>query len=276
MTERYGMRLILTAVLTFWAGLALAQDTDLQRLSTGEASRGWQAVGRLDIDQAGFCTASLISETMILTAAHCVYDEDGSRIPPEKFTFLAGLRDDSAMATRSVIRATPHPGYVHRGDRAQDDTVSVDLAVLELDRPVRLPSLAPYGIGPAPRPGAEVAVVSYARDRANAASLQRTCHVLNAARGMLMLSCAADFGASGAPVFWMFDGAPRVIAVMSAKGSAGGDPVSLAVVTEGALDAVLAAHRKGSGAPPALAQATQPRFISNGTRNDTGAKFVRP
>ena len=270
------MRLILTALLTLWSGLATAQDTELQTLSTGEVSRGWQAVGRLDIDRSGFCTAALISATLILTAAHCVFAEDGSRIPPAAFTFHAGLRDDRAPATRAVIRVTPHPGYVDHGDRPRDDTVTVDLAVLELDRPVRLPSLAPYGLGPAPRIGTEVAVVSYARDRANAASLQRSCHVLNAAQGTLMLSCAADFGASGAPVFSTIGGAPRIVAVMSAKGTAGGDPVSLAVVTDGALDAVLAAHRSGSNAPPPLAATTQPRFTSSGTRNDTGAKFVRP
>ena len=270
------MRLILTLFLTVWAGLAAAQDTDLQPLATGEASRGWQAVGRLDIDRSGFCTAALISETTILTAAHCVYADDGSRIPAASFTFLAGLRDDRAMATRAVIRVTPHPGYAHHGDHPQDDTIAVDLAILELDRPVRLPSLAPYGIGTAPRRDAEVAVVSYARDRANAASLQRTCHVLDAARSTLMLSCAADFGASGAPVFGTDGGVPRIVAVMSAKGSAAGDPISLAVATAGTLDAVLVAHRQGSNEPPPLTATFQPRFTSSGTRNDTGAKFVRP
>ena len=275
-TKGHRMRFRLTMILTLWAGLAAAQDTDLRPLKTGEDSRGWQAVGRLDIDRNGFCSAALISETTILTAAHCVYTEEGRRIPASSFTFLAGLRDDRAMATRAVVRVTPHPGYVHHGDRAQDETVAVDLAILELERPVRLPSLAPYGIGATPRRDAEVAVVSYARDRANAASLQKTCHVLDRARSMLMLSCAADFGASGAPVFGTDGGVPRIVAVMSAKGSAAGGPISLAVATEGTLDAVLVAHRIGSNEPPPLAATFQPRFTSSGTRNDTGAKFVRP
>ncbi len=91
-----------------------------------------------------------------------------------------------------------------------------------------------------------------------------------------MMSCAADFGASGAPVFWTVDGVPRIVAVMSAKGTSQGTPVSLAVAAASAIDAVLVAHRSGlnSVQPPAIA--IQPRFTSSGTRNETGAKFVRP
>ncbi len=124
------MRRILLALLMVWAGVAAAQDTTLQTLDTGDASRGWQAVGRLDIDRSGFCTAALISESLILTAAHCVFAEDGRPILPEKFTFLAGLRDDRAMATRAVIRVTPHPAYVHHDMEARDEAVAVDMAIL--------------------------------------------------------------------------------------------------------------------------------------------------
>ena len=270
------MRRLLTLVLTLWTGVVSAQDTNLQSLDTGDSSRGWQAVGRLDIKGSGFCTASLISETMILTAAHCVYGDDGGLIAPGQFTFLAGLRDDRAMATRTIIRVTPHPAYLHHGDSARDDAVAVDLAVLELERPVRLPSLSPYGIGPSPLVRADVAVVSYARDRANAASLQRVCHVMNQSRGVLMMSCSADFGASGAPVFWTQNGQPRIVAIMSAKGMSNGKPVSLAVTAASAIDAVLIAHRSGLRQAPLPTIAPQPRFTSSGSRNDTGAKFVRP
>ncbi|MBU0781332.1 MAG: V8-like Glu-specific endopeptidase [Loktanella salsilacus] len=273
---RQGMRHFLALVMALWASLAAAQDTNLQSLDTGESSRGWQSVGRLDIAGSGFCTASLISQTMIITAAHCVYADDGSLIPAKNFTFLAGLRDDRAMATRAVIKVTPHPDYRHHGEKPQDGAVAVDLAVLELERPVRLPSLTPYGIGPTPTVQADVAVVSYARDRANAASLQRVCHVLDQSRGVLMMSCSADFGASGAPVFWTQNGQSRIVAIVSAMGTSNGKQVSLAVAAASAIDAVLIAHRSNQGQITQAPQAPQPRFTSSGTRNDTGAKFVRP
>lgn len=264
--------LLLVLFLTVLAQPLLAQDTDLLPMETKETSRGWEAVGRLDIDRSGFCTAALISETMILTAAHCLFDDQGARIPPDRFTFLAGLRDGRAEATRAVIRATPHPDYVHHGNHARNEAVSVDLAVLELDRPVRLPSLAPYAVGSAPTRGMPLTVVSYARDRANVASLQKTCHVLDAVSHVVMMTCAADFGASGAPVFSRGDGIARIVAVLSAKAESEGTAVSLASTVSGTLEAVLAAH--GAGQTPIVA--TGPRFTSSGVRNDTGAKFVRP
>lgn len=268
------MRLILLCAM-LWTGIAAqAQDSDLRTLNTGEDSRGWTAVGRLDIAQGGFCSAALVTETLILTAAHCIFDTDGTRIAPQRFTFLAGLRDGRAAAARNVIQVTPHPEYIHRGLRAQNDAVAVDLALLELGRPIRLPSLAPYQVGAVPMRSASVAVVSYARDRANAPSLQRACSVLDQQVGVVMMTCAADFGASGAPVFSIADGVTRIVAVVSAKASAQGMPVSLAAGIAGTLDAVIVAHRSGAGQTPVIDEV--PRFTSSGTRNDTGAKFVRP
>ncbi|SHF51815.1 V8-like Glu-specific endopeptidase [Loktanella atrilutea] len=264
--------LLLVLILGILASRLPAQDTDLQPMVTKETSRGWEAVGRLDIDRSGFCTAALIAETTILTAAHCLFDDQGARIPPDRFTFLAGLRDDRAAATRAVTRATPHPDYIHHGARAQNDAVSVDLAVLELDRPIRLPSLAPYPVGVAPTQDMPLTVVSYARDRANIASLQKTCHVLDAISHVVMMTCAADFGASGAPVFATGNGIARIVAVLSAKGESDGDAVSLAATVSDTLDALLAAHITAQ--TPILSNG--PRFTASGARNDTGAKFVRP
>ncbi len=166
----------------------------------------------------------MISKTLIITAGHCVDADDGSSIPAKTFTFLAGLRDNRAMATRAIIKVTPHPSYKHHGDRPRDAAVAVDLAVLELERPVRLPSLSPYGIGPAPLVQADVAVVSYARDRANAASLQPVCHALDQARASLLMSCSAHFGASAAPALWTQHGQSLLVAIMSHTGTSYGAP----------------------------------------------------
>jgi hypothetical protein len=109
------------------------------------------------------------------------------------------------------------------------DRVGSDLALLELDQPIRLPSVRPFGLGSEPRRGAAVGVVSYGKDREETPSLQEECRVLGHQQGVLILSCAVEFGSSGAPVFVTEDGEARIVSVVSAKAEMGERPVALGV-----------------------------------------------
>ena len=64
------LRLILAILLL--AAPAGAEPSALQSLTTGSDSRGWEAVGRLDLGGTGFCTGTLIAPDLVLTAAHCL------------------------------------------------------------------------------------------------------------------------------------------------------------------------------------------------------------
>jgi len=89
------MRKILIALVFLVANAlgAQAQTTVLQELSTGNDARGWEAVGRLDLDGRGFCTGALIAPDLVLTAAHCMFDRaSGSEVDPSRIEFHAGLR----------------------------------------------------------------------------------------------------------------------------------------------------------------------------------------
>jgi hypothetical protein len=80
---------------------AIAQETALKRLDTGDDGRGWEAVGRLELAGRGFCTGALIAPDLVLTAAHCLYDSNtGARLDHEKIEFLAGWRNGRASAYR--------------------------------------------------------------------------------------------------------------------------------------------------------------------------------
>jgi V8-like Glu-specific endopeptidase len=251
---------------------ATAQDSDLVTLETASESRGWEAVGRLDIQGKGFCTAALIDVHLILTAAHCIHDARGRKIDAERFTFSAGLRNGRAEATRDIISLTAHPDYVHQGSTAETSVVATDIAVLRLDRPIRRARLQPYPVASEPRPGDEVGVVSYARGRAELPSLQQVCDVMGEQQGVVIMSCDVDYGASGSPVFMVRNGRTSIVSVVSAMTELAGQKVSLGTSLGAPLRALLA-HYNGAG--PARPGGTQ-RLISTGQRNDTGAKFVRP
>lgn len=275
------MKPLALAVLVL-AGLAAAaraevDDTRLQALLTGDEVRGWEAVGRLDIDGKGFCTAALISETRILTAAHCLYETDtGQRIDPSRMEFLAGLRNGRALAYRDVRRAAQHPDYVFTG-QAVLETVALDVAILELARPIRSTRIVPFAFGDTPQGGHSVGIVSYALDRAEAPSLQETCTHLGQQGDVLVMSCDVDFGSSGAPVFSMTGDVPTIVSVVSAKAEMNQQKVALGMMLDQVIPRIEAALVDGGGDVAGVSASTI-RVIRPGqeSREISGARFVRP
>ena len=165
---------IFVLVLAVLAGSAWADDARLKRLDTGDDSRGWEAVGRLDIGGKGFCTGAMIAPDLVLTAAHCLYDKTtGARIDHEEIEFLAGWRNGRASAYRWVKRAVVHPDYVFDGAVAAQ-RVRNDVALLELHHPIRNTSVTPFETDQRPKKGDRIGVVSYARNRSEAPSIAST------------------------------------------------------------------------------------------------------
>ena len=102
-----------------------------------------------------------------------------------------------------------------------------DIALLQLQRPIRNTTVTPFETDERPRKGAKIGVVSYAHDRSEAPSLQEVCAVMARQEGVLVMSCDVDFGSSGAPVFSFEGGSPRIVSVISAKAEVSGERVSL-------------------------------------------------
>jgi len=170
-----------------------------------------------------------------------------------------------------VRRAVAHPDYVYAGVDSLD-RVAYDIALLELDQPIRLPSVTPFQTDARPRTGDEVGVVSYAQDRAEAPSLQQVCHVLGREPGVLVLSCSVDFGSSGAPIFTIHNGVAKVVSVVSAKAEMEGRSVALGTALEEPLVALRAALAAEEGGPR-LGAGHVRMLVGGGAK---GAKFVKP
>ena len=260
---------ILSLILLLFCGPLAAQETELVTLQTRSESRGWEGVGRLDIIDKGFCTAALIQSRLILTAAHCLYDTDGSLISPDRFVFEAGLRDGRAEASRGISRMLPHPGYDHNGPSTDTSEIANDIALLELDQPIRNGRITPYAIAPKPQSGDEVGIVSYGRDRANAASLQEVCDVIERQRGVILMSCEITFGSSGAPVFTIKDGQAQIVSVVSSMAEVEGKRISIGTSLQEPLAYLLSSFAKDS-------TGNGRRVVTTGERRDTGAKFIKP
>lgn len=269
------MRRLFLFLFMFFPLAATAGDAGLQSLDTTDSGREWQAVGRLDINGTGFCTGSLIAPDLVLTAAHCLYDPNTKqRINHETIEFLAGWRNGRASAYRFVRRAVVHPDYVYTG-KVSSGRVRNDVALIELQSPIRNTTVIPFETATHPTKGDEVGIVSYAQDRSEAPSIQEVCAVLGRQEGVLIMSCNVDFGSSGAPVFTFSQGKARIVSVVSAKAEVRGDQVALGTELYQPLKTLRAELAAGKG----FYQSPSPRvnrIIIGDARHETGAKFVRP
>ncbi|WP_299129503.1 trypsin-like serine protease [uncultured Amaricoccus sp.] len=196
------------------AGVAVAAAAAERRMLADDEALAYRAVGRLNIDGARFCSATLISDRLVLTAAHCLYRPlDREVVRPDALIFVAGQRRDDYAAVREVARLAVMPGF-HFDPDADLGNVAEDIALLELAAPVEEGSAAPFPVGRL-RDGAPLRIVSYSKDRAYVPSIAGPCPSY-VSGDLVVLGCGVNWGASGAPVFAEIGGRTRLVAVVSA------------------------------------------------------------
>jgi len=222
------------------AGSAAADgDAPLRRLLGADEARAWHAVGRINMQGEGFCTGTLIAPDLVLTAAHCMfYRRTGNRIPADRVHFLAGWRKGWAAAYRRASRIVVHENYDY-GDANSPERVGTDIALIELENPIRASVVTPFVWDDRPEPGAAVTVVSYAQERSEVPAVQERCFVLARQSDILILSCDVNSGASGAPIFVQGEDGPRIVSIVSSMAQWNDKDVSLGTSLGAPLEALM-------------------------------------
>ncbi|WP_339739367.1 trypsin-like serine protease [uncultured Maricaulis sp.] len=103
------------------------------RVFMDTAASPWNAIGQIDLDSGGACTATLIADNVLITASHCI-NEDGRTDASAVFR-TAYDRPGGPLEAR-VTAYLIDPDWDEEAFGAGNDLDGTDWALLRIDRPL--------------------------------------------------------------------------------------------------------------------------------------------
>lgn len=195
----------------------------------------WRAVGKLQVatvNLRAMCTATLVGPSMVLTAAHCLYNPRTRRnFRPDSVHFLIGY--DGGRYAGHAVGVSIETGSDFDPGRPKETSGS-DWALASIDKKLGSPDRVLPILATPPEVGTTVVLGGYQQDHPLILTADTECRIVGrlldpSGRTLLRHDCTGTRGVSGAPLLVEKAGRWFVAAidVAAQPGIAGGAAVIL-------------------------------------------------
>ena len=166
----------------------------------------WRAVGKLQaasINLRALCTATLVGPSMVVTAAHCVFNRRTQRnFLPGSLHFLIGYNGSRYAGHAVGVSVKIGAGY---DPRRPKETIGSDWALVSLDKSLGSEDRILPIVSDLPEDGTSVMLGGYQQDHPLLLMADTRCRIDGrfidpSGRLLLRHNCAGTQGVSGAPL----------------------------------------------------------------------------